>query len=80
MARIQGITNGRASWLVRALFAGVRRKAGSVSESLRIAGFNPRILLGWSLMEAAIDSERQLDAKLRKLAEVKTAALVGCPF
>jgi alkylhydroperoxidase family enzyme len=79
MARMQGITNERAGWLVRALFAGIRRKAGNVSETFRIAGHNPRVLLGWSLFEAAIDSERQLDAKLRKLAELKTAAMVGCP-
>jgi hypothetical protein len=80
MARMQGVTNERASWLTRAIFAGVRRKAGEVSEGFRLAGLNPRVLLGWSLFEAAIDSERQLDAKLRKLAEIKTAAMVGCPF
>ena len=80
MARMPGVPNEKAGWLVKGLFAGVRRKAGSVSESFRIAGWNPRILLGWSLMEAALDSERQLDAKLRKLAEIKTAAMVGCPF
>ena len=80
MARMEGISDGKASRLARLLFAGVRRKTGSVSESFRIAGWNPRVLLGWSLMEAAIDSERQLDAKLRKLAEIKTAAMVGCPF
>jgi len=79
MTRMQGITNERASWLARALFAGVRRKAGNVSETFRIAGFNPRVLLGWCLFEAAIDSERQLDPRLRKLAELKTAAMVGCP-
>ena len=49
MARMPGVPQEQTGWLVKALFAGVRRKAGSVSESFRIAGWNPRILLGWSL-------------------------------
>ncbi len=80
MARMEGISDEKASRLARMIFAAVRRKTGSVSESFRIMGWSPRLLLGWSLMEATIDNERQLDAKLRKLAEIKTAAMVGCPF
>ncbi len=79
MARMKGVSDERAGGVVRFLFRGIRQKAGRVSDTFRIAAFNPRILIGWSAFEYALDGAEDLPPNLRKLAELKVSMLVGCP-
>ena len=79
MARIEGVTDERASLISRGLFWLARRKLGRVSEMWRICAHVPRIHLGRGLMELQLDSSRLVDRRLRWLGVIKTAMLVGCP-
>ena len=79
MARIEGVTDERASLISRGLFWLARRKLGRVSEMWRICAHVPRIQLGRGLLELQLDSSRLVDRRLRWLGVIKTAMLVGCP-
>ena len=79
MARIEGLTDGKAGLLSRGLFWLGRRKLGRVSEMWRILAHVQRIHLGRGLMELLLDSSRLVDRRLRWLGVIKTAMLVGCP-
>ena len=79
MARIEGLTDEKASLISRGLFRIARRKLGRVSEMMRIVAHVPRILLGRGLLELLLDSSKLVDRRLRWLGVIKTAMLVGCP-
>jgi len=79
MARVEGLTDGKAGLISRGLFWLVRRKLGRVSEMWRISAHVPRIQLGRALNELLLDSSALVDRRLRWLGVIKTAMLVGCP-
>ena len=79
MARMQGLEDREASWLARFIFRAVRKRVGSVSDTWRIAARQPGLLFGWALHEYAYELANGLDRRLRTLAQLKVAALVGCP-
>jgi len=79
MARVPGVPEREASWLSRLIFRGVRRRTGHVAETWKIAAHRPGLLLGWALHELSYERTHDLDRRLRTLAQLKVAALVGCP-
>lgn len=79
MARLPGVTEG-GSWLTRLIFHFVRRRLGRVPRPLRIRALAPPILRGYVRMEAAQEKAGSVAPALKKLAQVRTAMRVGCPF
>ena len=79
MPRLPGVRDRDASWLTRLVFRGIRRRAGRLADTWRIAAHAPGLLFGWSLHELALERARGVDRRLRTLAQLKTAALIGCP-
>lgn len=79
MARIKGVRDDQATLLSRLLFFLVRRRLGKVSEMWRIAAHVPRVQVGRGIFERLLDRSTLVDRRLRKLAHIKTAMLVGCP-
>jgi alkylhydroperoxidase family enzyme len=53
---------------------------GKVPEPLAVAAHHPWIFRGYTSYEFALGRARRVDARLKALAELKAAALVGCPF
>ena len=80
MARIEGVPQSRASWPLRFAYRFARRRYGRVPEPLAVAAHHVWIFRGVGAYELALDHARLVDAKLKALAEIKVAALVGCPF
>jgi hypothetical protein len=78
MARIEGLSNNKASLFSRALFWTAKRRLGRVSEMWRIAAHVPRVHFGRGLFELLLDSSHLVPHRLRRLADVKTAMLIGC--
>jgi hypothetical protein len=75
-----GLTDREAGWIARFIFRAVRRRAGGrLTDTFRIAAHAPGLLLGWSLHELAFERAATVDRRLRTLAQLKTAALIGCP-
>ena len=56
-----------------------RRKLGKNLSSGRIAAHHPRLLFGRSMMEAQLMGARRVDERLKTLASMRAAMLVGCP-
>jgi hypothetical protein len=80
MARIRGVEADQAGLVTRFLYWMTRRKVGRVILPFKIAAHQPRLLFAVGGMEMGQQALRTCDAKLKALAEIKSATLVGCPF
>ena len=57
-----------------------RRSLGQVPDSLAITAHHPGILRGYVAYEWELGRARRVDLKLKELAAVKAAAIVGCAY
>jgi hypothetical protein len=80
MARIPGVEAHQAGVFTRLLYWMTRRKVGRVIMPFKVTAHQPRLLLAVGGMEMGQQALRTFDAKLKALAEIKAATLVGCPF
>ena len=70
---------------MRRLFVGAvyyltKRKVGRVVMPVQVTAHHPKILWGYGQMEQSQLMSKLVDAKLKGLAELRVATLVGCPF
>ena len=84
MARIRGASRKQGG-LFRRLFVGAiysltKRKLGHVVMPVQVTAHHPKILWGYGQMEQTQLLSKLVDPKLKGLAELRVAALVGCPF
>jgi len=84
MARIAGAP-GNQGGLIRRLFVGVvysmtRRRLGKIIMPIQVTAHHPKILWGYCQMEQSQMGSKLVDHKLKGLAELRVATLVGCPF
>jgi hypothetical protein len=84
MARIPGAPRNQGG-LLRRLFVGIvysltQRRLGKVIMPMQVTAHHPKIFWGYVLMEQAQASSELIDPKLKGLAELRVATLVGCPF
>jgi len=80
VARVSGVPAARAGLLARVAYRLTRRQFGMTPEPLTVAAHHPWILRGYVAYEAMLDRARLVDRKLRLLAELEVAALIGCRF
>ena len=80
MSRIAGVPERSASWLTRLAYRMARRRLGKVPEPFTVAAHHPWIFRGMAAFELALERGRRVEPKLKALAGIKAAALVGCPF
>lgn len=79
MARLDGVSREKASWIVRLFYWAIRRKTGRVADAWRITAHVPNLLGARGIFELILERSNLADRRVRKLAELKTAMLVGCP-
>jgi hypothetical protein len=84
MARIPGAPRNQGG-LLRRLFVGIvysftQRRLGRVIMPIQVTAHHPTILWGYGQMEQSQASSKLIDPKLKGLAELRVATLVGCPF
>jgi hypothetical protein len=84
MARIAGAPANSGGPL-RRLFVAVlyfltKRRLGRLIMPVQVTAHHPTILWGYGQMERSQASSTLVDAKLKGLAELRVATLVGCPF
>jgi len=84
MARISGAPSNQGG-PVRRLFVGLvyfltRRRLGRVIMPVQVTAHHSTILWGYVQMEQSQASSKLIDHKLKGLAELRVATLVGCPF
>jgi hypothetical protein len=80
MARIEGLPANRAPLLVRIAYWMARRMVGKVPEPLTVTAHHPQVFRAYTGYEYFLAKANRVDAKLKALASLKAAALVGCPF
>jgi len=84
MARIPGAP-GNQGGPVRRLLVGLtyrltRRRLGRVIMPVQVTAHHPEIFWGYLQMERSQMGAKLVDHKLKALAELRVATLVGCPF
>jgi hypothetical protein len=84
MARIPGAPRNQGG-LIRRLFVGIvysltQRRLGRLIMPVQITAHHPKIFWGYIQMEQSQASSKLIDPKLKGLAELRVATLVGCPF
>ena len=78
MDRVRGVHN--PNLLARLLFWAFRKKMGLVPKSKTVAAHHTPTLLAGSWMDDVNASARTVPPNLKELAQLKVAAMVGCPF
>ena len=79
MARIKGVYKG-GSLIAQIVFFFSKRKVGKVPKPIRIMALHIPILKGYAHMELAQEKAKQTSHTIKKLADLRIATLVGCPF
>ena len=84
MARISGAPPNQGGPLRRLLVGIVyfftKRRLGRVIMPVQVTAHHPKIFWGYVQMEQAQMGSKLIDPKLKGLAELRVATLVGCPF
>jgi len=84
MARIPGASPSQGG-PIRRLFVGIvyaltRRRLHRVIMPIQVTAHHPKVLRGYVQMERSQAGSKLVDHKLKGLAELRVATLVGCPF
>jgi hypothetical protein len=80
MARIEGVSDAQAGLATRGVFAGAKRVAGKIPEPLRIMAHSKPVMWADAIFEIALQRANSVPPRLKALAGIKAAALVGCVF
>jgi len=80
MDRVKGVAAAQAGWLTRFLYRTFKKRLGLIPKSKTLAAHHTPTLLASSWMDAVAASARTVPPSLKELAQLKVAALVGCPF
>jgi hypothetical protein len=80
MARILGLESNEVGFFTRFLYWMTGRKIGRVILPFKITAHLPKLLVAVGGMEMGQQAVRAVDPKLKALAGIKSALLIGCPF
>lgn len=80
MARIDGVRDEEASFVQRRVFGVAAKQAGAVPDPLRIMAKSSGTMWGAGLFQMGFDRAQSVPARLKTLACLKVASMVGCVF
>jgi hypothetical protein len=63
-----------------AAFMRAMRRKKRPMDALRLLRRRPALLLGVNAFEAALLASGRVESRLKALGQIKTSALIGCPF
>jgi len=78
--RIQGLENNQVSWMLRPLFGLMKRRFGKVLSPFRVWAYRPAITLGLTGLVQAVEHSKAVAPRIKNLASVRAAQLIGCSF
>jgi len=78
--RVEEIANKREGILDRFLAWYSKRTFGIILDPLRVMARNGRVLAAVGVFETIIAKAKSADHKLKELAQIKAATMIGCPF
>jgi hypothetical protein len=80
MDRVKGVTASEANWIAKSIYRELRKRIGRVPKSKTLAAYHTPTLLASTWMDTVCASARTVSPLLKELVQLKTAALIGCPF
>ena len=80
MARLAGVPPERAGLFARLAYWFARRRLRRLPEPLTVMAHAPAILAASGGYELMLERSRLVDTRLKTLASLKAAALIGCHF
>lgn len=80
MDRAAGVQGDEAGSAVRAILAKVKEKLGRVSPGTRVRALDPKFLRASVQLDFYNASKGRVPSKLKEIAQLKVAMMVGCPF
>lgn len=80
MARIEGVDPSKTSFLMRLVFGKVRKILGKDLTPQKIQARVPRIFWISTITEFLLGQKAKVPLRQRSIVQLRTAALVGCPF
>jgi hypothetical protein len=78
--RSRGVEDEEAGFRTRLMFRRVKRRYGHVPLSTRIRARDPKLLALSERMSRYTAAPGVVSPKLKELAQLKVAVMVGCPF
>lgn len=78
--RIEGLESRQASWLLKPLYFLLRRRFGKVLTPYKVWAHRPGATIGLTIAMQTIEAARGLDPKIKRLASLRAAQLIGCLF
>jgi len=79
-SRIELVSDKKAGPIARFSFWLAKKKVGKVPGSLRLFAHNTRVLFAYGSFETWMGGAKRVDVKIKTLASLRVAQLVGCPF
>ena len=80
MQRIRPVAPEETGFFTRFVYWITKRKYGRVLAPVQVTAHHPRLLRAMGEMEMGQAAARSVDRKLKALASIKVAVLIGCPF
>jgi hypothetical protein len=86
MAYMKGIESAQAGWFTRLVYWFARRKFRKLTgedkliEPIKIAAHHPRLMKALGAMESGLEAAHSVPFRLKLLASLRAATLIGCPF
>jgi len=84
MARIPGFSANQGGPLhrlfVKLVYSKTRRRLGRVIMPIQVTAHHGKIFRGYVQMERSQMGSHLVDSRLKELAQLRVATLVGCPF
>ena len=77
---MEGVPAKKAGWITRVIYWFVRRQFGTVLEPITMYAHHPHLLRAYAKFELGLQKCRLVPEKLKCLAQLHVAGLVGCPF
>jgi alkylhydroperoxidase family enzyme len=78
--RIRGLERNEARFWLRPLFSYLAKRFGKTPTPFKVWARRPGALLGLAGLMTALERSKLVDAKLKRLANIRAAQIVGCPF
>lgn len=80
MARIKGVQDSEAGLVARGAYRAAAKMTGQVPEPMRIQAHSPWVMRAVGAYEIASRRAKALDDRLKSLASIKVASMIGCVF
>ena len=80
MVRSQGVQDNEAGLITRIIFWLAKRRLGRVPLAMRVRARDPKLFRNIVRMDLCATSPGTIPMRLKELAQLKVAMMVGCPF